>query len=92
MTPPSATRFRAELENRSDADTSPYEWGGRRLHDQRHRQLHHRAASWCRSTATTSAPRFETAEPSLKALERATFVGLPARTPDRVAIGFHEVF
>src|SRR5258707_9571638 len=29
MTPPSSTRFRAPLENRSDADTSPYEWGGR---------------------------------------------------------------
>jgi len=38
-----------------------------------------------------TAPRFETAEPSLKALERATFVGVAARTPDRVAIGFHEV-
>jgi hypothetical protein len=31
------------------------------------------------------------AEPSLKWLERATFVGVAARTPDRVAIGFHEV-
>src|SRR5258708_6971260 len=29
MTPPSATRFRAKLEKRSDADTSPYEWGGK---------------------------------------------------------------
>ena len=38
-----------------------------------------------------TAPRFETAEPSLKGLERATFVGVAARTPDRVAIGFHEV-
>ncbi len=38
-----------------------------------------------------TAPRFETAEPSLKWLERATFVGIAARTPDRVAIGFHEV-
>jgi hypothetical protein len=38
-----------------------------------------------------TAPRFETAEPSLKPLERATFVGVAARTPDRVAIGFHEV-
>ncbi len=38
-----------------------------------------------------TAPRFETAEPSLKWLERATFVGLAARAPDRVAIGFHEV-
>jgi hypothetical protein len=38
-----------------------------------------------------TAPRFETAEPSLKWLERATFVGVAARTPDRVAIGFHEV-
>ena len=38
-----------------------------------------------------TAPRFETAEPSLKWLERATFVGVAARTPDRVTIGFHEV-
>lgn len=38
-----------------------------------------------------TAPRFETAEPSLKWLERATFVGIAARTPDGVAIGFHEV-
>jgi hypothetical protein len=38
-----------------------------------------------------TAPRFETAEPSLKWLERSTFVGVAARTPDRVAIGFHEV-
>ena len=38
-----------------------------------------------------TAPRFETAEPSFKWLERATFVGVAARTPDRVAIGFHEV-
>jgi hypothetical protein len=38
-----------------------------------------------------TAPRFETAEPSLKTLERATFVGVAARTPDRVAIGFHQV-
>ena len=38
-----------------------------------------------------TAPRFETAEPSLKWLERATFVGVAARAPDRVAIGFHEV-
>jgi hypothetical protein len=38
-----------------------------------------------------TTPRFETAEPSLKALERATFVGIAARAPDRVAIGFHEV-
>jgi GNAT superfamily N-acetyltransferase len=30
MTPPSATRFRALLEKRSDADTSPFEWGGER--------------------------------------------------------------
>src|SRR5260370_13104290 len=28
MTPPSATRFRAKLEKRSDADTSPADWGG----------------------------------------------------------------
>ena len=38
-----------------------------------------------------TAPRFETAEPSLKWLERGTFVGVAARAPDRVAIGFHEV-
>ena len=38
-----------------------------------------------------TAPRFETADQSLKGLERATFVGIAARTPDRVAIGFHEV-
>jgi hypothetical protein len=38
-----------------------------------------------------TAPRFETAEPSLKWMERATFVGVAARAPDRVAIGFHEV-
>lgn len=38
-----------------------------------------------------TAPRFETAEPSLKWLERATFVGVAARTPERIAIGFHEV-
>lgn len=38
-----------------------------------------------------TAPRFETAEPSLQWLERATFVGVAARTPDRVVIGFHEV-
>ncbi len=38
-----------------------------------------------------TAPRFETAEPSLKWIERALFVGRAARTPDRVAIGFHEV-
>ena len=38
-----------------------------------------------------TAPRFETAEPSLKWLERATFVGVAARTPDRVVIGYHEV-
>ena len=38
-----------------------------------------------------TTPRFETAESSLKWLERATFVGVAARTPDRVAIGFHEV-
>ena len=38
-----------------------------------------------------TAPRFETADPSLKWLERATFVGVAARMPDRVAIGFHEV-
>ena len=38
-----------------------------------------------------TTPRFETAEPALKALERATFVGVAARAPDQVAIGFHEV-
>ena len=38
-----------------------------------------------------TAPRFETADPSLKWLERATFIGVAARAPDRVAIGFHEV-
>ena len=38
-----------------------------------------------------TAPRFETAEPSLKWLETSTFVGVAARTPDRVVIGFHEV-
>lgn len=38
-----------------------------------------------------TAPRFETSEPALKWLERATFVGVAARAPDRVAIGFHEV-
>ena len=38
-----------------------------------------------------TAPKFETAEPSLKWLERATFVGVATRAPDRVAIGFHEV-
>jgi hypothetical protein len=38
-----------------------------------------------------TAPRFETADPSLKWLERATFIGVAARTPDRIAIGFHEV-
>lgn len=38
-----------------------------------------------------TAPRFETADPSLKWMERATFVGVAARTPDRVVIGFHEV-
>jgi hypothetical protein len=38
-----------------------------------------------------TAPRFETAEPSLKWIERSLFVGRAARTPDRVVIGFHEV-
>ena len=38
-----------------------------------------------------TTPKFETAEPSLKWLERALFVGRAARTPDRVVIGFHEV-
>src|ERR1700742_342148 len=38
-----------------------------------------------------TAPRFEPADPALKGLERATFVGVAARTPDRVVIGFHEV-
>ena len=38
-----------------------------------------------------TAPHFETAEPSLRWLERATFVGKATRAPDGVAIGFHEV-
>ena len=38
-----------------------------------------------------TAPRFETWDPALKWLETSTFVGVAARTPDRVAIGFHEV-
>jgi hypothetical protein len=38
-----------------------------------------------------TAPRFETSEPSLKWMETSTFVGVAARTPDRVVIGFHEV-
>ena len=38
-----------------------------------------------------TAPRFETAEPSLKWLETSIFVGKAIRTPDRVVIGFHEV-
>jgi hypothetical protein len=38
-----------------------------------------------------TAPRFETADTALKWLETSTFVGVAARTPDRVAIGFHEV-
>ncbi|MBL6651649.1 MAG: DUF3237 domain-containing protein [Reyranella sp.] len=38
-----------------------------------------------------TAPHFETSDLSLKWLERATFVGVAARAPDRVAIGFHEV-
>lgn len=38
-----------------------------------------------------TAPRFETSAPGLKWLERATFIGVAARTPDRIAIGFHEV-
>jgi hypothetical protein len=38
-----------------------------------------------------TAPHFETAEPSLKWLERTTFVGVAARTADQVAIGFHQV-
>jgi hypothetical protein len=38
-----------------------------------------------------TAPRFETSDPSLKWLETSTFVGVAARTPDRVVIGFHEV-
>ena len=38
-----------------------------------------------------TAPKFETADPSLKWIERALFIGRAARTPDRVAIGFHEV-
>jgi Protein of unknown function (DUF3237) len=38
-----------------------------------------------------TAPRFETAESSLKWLERSAFVGVALRTPSRVAIGFHQV-
>jgi len=38
-----------------------------------------------------TAPRFETGDPALTWLEQATFVGVAARAPDRVAIGFHEV-
>ena len=38
-----------------------------------------------------TAPRFETSDPSLKWMETSTFVGVAARTPDRVVIGFHEV-
>ncbi len=38
-----------------------------------------------------TAPRFETADLGLKWLERATFVGVATRAPDRIAIGFHEV-
>ena len=38
-----------------------------------------------------TAPRFETSEPSLKWMETSTFVGVAARTPDRVVIGFHAV-
>lgn len=38
-----------------------------------------------------TAPRFETAEPSLQWLERAIFVGVAARAAERIAIGFHEV-
>jgi hypothetical protein len=38
-----------------------------------------------------TAPRFETSDPALKWLETSTFVGVAARTPDRIAIGFHQV-
>ncbi len=38
-----------------------------------------------------TAPRFETADPSLKWIETSLFVGKAYRAPDRVAIGFHEV-
>lgn len=38
-----------------------------------------------------TTPKFETADPALAWLERATFVGKAARAPDRVVIGFHEV-
>jgi hypothetical protein len=50
-------------------------------------------ASWCRSTAITSAPRALRDGRAVRSggCERATFVGVAARTPDRVAIGFHEV-
>ena len=43
----------------------------------------------CESFRT--APRFETAEPSLKWIETSLFVGKAFRAPDRVVIGFHEV-
>ena len=38
-----------------------------------------------------TAPRYETSDPQLKGMETSTFVGVAARTPDRVVIGFHEV-
>lgn len=38
-----------------------------------------------------TAPRFETAGPTLKWLEQSLFVGVATRAPDGVAIGFHEV-
>ena len=38
-----------------------------------------------------TAPRFETSDPLLEWMETSTFVGVAARTPDRVVIGFHEV-
>ena len=38
-----------------------------------------------------TAPRFETSEPSLKWMETSLFVGMAARAPDGIAIGFHEI-
>lgn len=38
-----------------------------------------------------TTPRFETSEASLRWIENAIFVGVAARSADRVAIGFHQV-
>lgn len=38
-----------------------------------------------------TTPQFETSEASLRWIENAIFVGVAARSADRVAIGFHEV-